>query len=504
MSVMKRFLSAGVFAAFLAAIAPMLTACTVNPATGRQSFTAFMSRADEIEIGREEHPKILKEFGGRYKDRALAVYVDGIGNRLAAVSEENGIPYTFTILNDDKVNAFALPGGYVYITRGLMALAENEAEMAGVLAHEIGHVVARHTAERYSQAMATNIGINLLGILGSAVGAPGGVGNLVSLGAQAILQGYSREQELESDMLAVRYLSRTGYDTNAMTSFFHKMQAHGKIEAALRGEKKDADAFNIMSSHPRTVDRINQAIRLARAQPATSPRLGRDEYLRRIDGLMFGDDPEQGIRRGRVFAHPGLRIRYQVPPGFIIANSPSRVVARNSKGAAVVFDMENPKKARGISDLRAYLTQVWGRSIGLRGVEGIDVNGMTAVTGYGRVNFSQGGIRDVRLVAIRGGPNRIFRLLFASPPAQTRGLEEELQRTTYSFRRLSDAEAAATKPLRIRVVPVRPGDTVAALAAKMPFERLRMEWFLALNGSLADLPPEMALTGSRRVKIVGD
>ena len=139
-------------------IVPLLAlgACTVNPATGKQSFTGFMSRSDEMEVGSKEHPKILKEYGGRYDGNGINAYVRDIGLGLARVSEVAGLPYTFTVLNDDKVNAFALPGGYVYITRGLLALADNEAEMAGVLAHEIGHVTARHTAQRYSQAMATN------------------------------------------------------------------------------------------------------------------------------------------------------------------------------------------------------------------------------------------------------------------------------------------------------------------------------------------------------------
>ncbi|MEE9544241.1 MAG: M48 family metalloprotease, partial [Rhodospirillales bacterium] len=181
-----------------------LAACTVNPATGKQSFTGFMSRADEMEVGEREHPKILREYGGRYDGQRIDAYVRDIGLGLARVSEVAGLPYTFTVLNDDKVNAFALPGGYVYITRGLLALADNEAEMAGVLAHEIGHITARHTAQRYSQAMATNLGLRILSTIGGGAGMPAGLGSLVSFGAQAILQGYSREQELEADMLAVR------------------------------------------------------------------------------------------------------------------------------------------------------------------------------------------------------------------------------------------------------------------------------------------------------------
>ncbi|MCZ6607027.1 MAG: M48 family metalloprotease, partial [Alphaproteobacteria bacterium] len=215
----------------------LVAACSTNPATGKQSFTAFMSKEDELRIGAEEHPKMIKEFGGAYTDAKLRAYIRRIGIKLASVSEARDLPYTFTILNDDKVNAFALPGGYVYITRGLLALAENEAEMAGVLAHEIGHVAARHTAERYSTAMATNLGLMLLGAIGSSAGLPSGVGRIIGFGAQAALQGYSREQELEADMLGVRYMTRAGYTPDGMTSFFYKMQTHAELERAMEGKK---------------------------------------------------------------------------------------------------------------------------------------------------------------------------------------------------------------------------------------------------------------------------
>ncbi len=497
MNSMKRFFPA----ALLFIALGWLAACTTNPATGRQSFTAFMSRADEIEVGRREHPKILKEFGGSYKDRRLGDYVRNVGLELSRVSEAGGLSFTFTVLDDSKVNAFALPGGYVYITRGLLALAENEAEMAGVLAHEIGHIAARHTAERYSQAMAANIGLSLLGILGSAAGAPAGAGNLMSLGAQAVLQGYSREQEMEADLLAVRYLARAGYDTNALTSFFYKMQAQTRIEKEEKGSGSSADGFNIMASHPRTVDRIKQAMRLARATLVARPKVGRDVYLDRIDGLLFGDDPEQGIVRGRTFAHPQLRVRFQVPPGFAITNTPSRVIARDKSGSMVVFDMYGGKAARRTRDLRRYLVDDWGKNIALKDVEKIDINGMEAATGRGKLQFSGGGLKDVRLVAIRERPERIYRFLFATAPAMTGSLQTGLQRTTYSFRRLSEKEARELKPLRIKIVRVGSGDSARTFIDAMPLERLKGQWFRVLNGLVPGSRKQKLETG-QRIKII--
>jgi predicted Zn-dependent protease len=228
---------------FLALIIPLLTqvACSTNPATGKQSFTAFMSVEKEKEVGATEHLKVIERFGGIYQDNKLSYYVARIGAKLVKFSELPNLEYTFTILNDEKVNAFALPGGYVYVTRGLLAIVADEAEMAGVLAHEIGHITARHSSQRYSVTKATNIGLQLLGAIGSIAGAPTGANQLASLGGQAALKSYSREQELEADMLGVRYLSRAGYNPNAMTSFFQKLKAHSKLEANMRGKKNQSE-----------------------------------------------------------------------------------------------------------------------------------------------------------------------------------------------------------------------------------------------------------------------
>lgn len=474
-----------------------LAACTVNPATGQQSFTAFMSPDDEIRVGAREHPKILKEFGGAYEDAALNDYVRRVGQSLARVSELPDLKFTFTVLNDPKVNAFALPGGYVYITRGLLALADNEAEMAGVLAHEIGHITARHTAQRYSQAMAANIGLTILGVLGQAAGAPAGTGDLIAFGAQAALQSYSREQELEADMLGVRYMIRTGYSPQGMVSFFDKLDAHTRLEATIAGNPAAADQFSIMSTHPRTADRIEQAIKLARVSAGPNPRFERDTYLWRIDGMAFGDDPKQGIRRGREFVHPELGFRFVVPPGFSLFNSPKQVVARGPERSLVIFDTETAAKARNVGALTAYLANDWGGRLALRNVERITINGLDAATGQARVQ-TRNGPMDVRLVAIRERAERLYRMIFVTPPSLTGPLATELQRTTYSFRRLTREEAAAIRPLRIKIVTVNPGDTPQSLANRMPFETYRLEWFQVLN----DLKRGQPLVPGVKVKII--
>lgn len=492
---MNRSFPIAVFCSGLLALA----GCTVNPATGERSFTAFMSQAEEMEVGRREHPKILKAHGGAYADSHLAAYVRRIGLSLTRVSEIPDLPYSFFVVNDDKINAFALPGGYIYITRGLIALADDESEMAAVLAHEIGHVTARHSAQRYSKAMAANLGLAVLGIVGSAAGVPSGAGSLASLGAQLYLQSYSREQELEADVLGIRYLTRGGYDARAMTRFFHKLEAHKRLEANLAGDPKAANRNHVLATHPRTAERIRQAETLARVTPAARPRVGRDDYLARIDGLIFGDDPAQGVRRGREFTHPGLGIRFRVPPGFTLFNQPTVVVARGPDNAAIVFDMVQGEKASRVGSLADYLVKDWGGRLDLAGVERLTINGLEAATGQAPLSTRKGPA-DVRLVVIRAQPDRLYRFIFQTPVALTARLATELQRTTYSFRRLSSDETARVKPLRLRIVTVKEGDTARSLAANMPFETGRLEWFEVLNGLARDQP----LMPGSRVKIVVD
>ena len=479
-------------------IAPLLalSGCAINPATGEQSFTAFMSPEDERAVGRREHPKIMKQFGGAYDARELESYVRSVGARLGRVSEMPDLGFTFTVLNDDQVNAFALPGGYVYITRGLLALADDEAEMAGVIAHEIGHVTARHSAERYSRAVAANIGLSLLDILASVAGAPTGTSDFASVGAQLYLQGYSRDQELQADMLGIRYLARAGYDTNAMTSFLGAIEDHNRLEETIQGRPEAAQRFSLLATHPRTAERIDQARRLARVAPVPNPRVARALFLSYLDGLLFGDDPKHGVRRGREFAHPDMGFRFEVPKGYALVNGPERVVARHANGAAIMFDIVGDDSARAVRDLATYVGREWGAGLQAP-VERMAVNGMEAATTAGSARV-RGGKIDVRLIAIRERTDRIYRFTFLTPPTLTARESLSLRRTTYSFRKLSADEAAAIEALRLSVITVNPGDSAASLAQRMPFERFRIERFETLNGLEHGAP----LTPGARVKLV--
>lgn len=468
-----------------------LAGCSTNPVTGEQSFTALMSPDEEQRIGAQEHPKLVEAFGGLYDDPALARYVSSIGSLLQKTSEQPTPPFRFVVLDSPVVNAFALPGGYVHISRGLMALANDEAELAGVVAHEIGHVTARHSAERYSRGVLAGLGAAVLG----AVSGVGAVGDLAQVAAGAYVQGYSRDQEFQADQLGVRYLTRAGYDPMAMASFLDSMGAEHALALKIAGKEGTEPSASLFSSHPRTGDRVTRAAADARAALGASPARDSELYLNKIDGMIYGDSPEQGFVRGKVFSHPTLRLTFTAPPGFRLNNSQSAVIGEHKSGALLKFD--DDKLASGRTDVRNYLVRQWADGLALQEVERIRVNGMEGATGAARVQ-TRGGPADLRLVAVRWSGDRVYRFLFLTPPRETQALDTELRRTAFSLRSLSSQEAAALKPLRIRVVRVRAGDTPEKLARRMAFADFQVERFRVLNG----LGPREGLKTGKLVKIV--
>jgi predicted Zn-dependent protease len=451
-------------------LVPTLAGCALNPATGERNFTGFMGPEGESRVGREQHPQVVRAFGGVYPDRRVQDYVTRVGRALASVTETPSVNFTFTVLDSPAVNAFALPGGYVYVTRGLLALASDEAELAGVLAHEIGHVTARHSAQRYSQQVVAGFGAAVLG----AITGSENVADVFSFGASAMLQSYSRDQEFEADTLGIRYLGRAGYALDAMAGLFAKLDRQSRLEAELAGQPPgQIDGLNMMATHPRTVDRVERTASLA---GSSQGRRDRETYLQVIDGLVYGDDPDHGFVRGQSFVHPGVGVRFDVPAGFQLVSGARQVVAQNPNGAAIAFDSV---RADPIA-MTDYLRGVWGRSLVVGNVEKIDVNGLEAATGSVRIQARRGPL-DLRLVAIRK-ETMIHRFLFLTPPALTQPLSADLGNTTHSFRRLTPAEIAAAKPQRIRLHAVRPGETRARLIDYMANAPGRERRFDIMNG----------------------
>ena len=463
---------------------------STNKATGRTILTGFYSVEDDIRLGRQEHPKLVAQFGGEYDDPRLQRYIDEIGFKCAQFTEYQ-FPYTFTIVNSPIVNAFALPGGYVYMSRGLIALASNEAEVAGVLAHELGHVNARHSAERISQAQLAQIGVGLAGI---ATGS-GQIANALGQVAGIALQSHSRDQELEADMLGIRYMSKAGYDPEGSVSFLATLREHSMLEAEMAGRPPGSvDQFNIMATHPRTVERVRLAQQQADTVTVDNAVIGRDSHLGSINGMLYGDDPEQGIIDGNTFVHRDLRFEFTVPRGFILRNSPSRVVAAHPQGAAIIFDMA---KARRGASMASYISNEWARGAALQDLQTLRLDGADAATAATRVSNRSGTV-DLRPLAIRGDGDQVFRLLFVSPADQTARWNADFRRTTYSFRRLNPSEADAIRGRRLIIAPVHSSDTIQALSRTMPFGQFNDRAFRVLN----DLSPSDALQPGQNVKII--
>ncbi|MCY4453967.1 MAG: M48 family metalloprotease [Immundisolibacterales bacterium] len=469
---------------FRAAAAVALLA--ISSWAGAQSIFGI-SPEDEKRIGREEHSKILTQFGGAYDDPNLARYVDSIGQFIAAASNAPEVGYTFTIIDSPIVNAFALPGGYVYLTRGLLALADNEAEVAGVLAHEIAHVTARHGAKRHTKGTLAGLGLAVLG----AVTDNDALMSLGRVGAHAALSAYSRTEEYEADDLGVLYLSRAGFEPGAMSSFLDKLKRNSALAASMHG-RPATPGLDFFATHPRTRDRVARAVAAARRTSVSDPIVGRNIYLSKIDGLLFGDGPEQGFVRGLRFVHPSIGFEFEAPPGFRLLNGERAVTGFGPEGARMYFDLGRTEPGRS---LRRYLYRDWAAGTRLSRFRRTSVDGMDAVTAVARGSGGQ----PVRLAAIRFQADSVARFAFV-PAGAPRSETDRHQRTSvFSFRRLSRWEARALKPWRVVVREVGPAETVDSLVARhFPTEmRMPRRTFRVLNG----LPQGEPRAGDR-VKLI--
>ena len=430
-----------------------------------------MSKSDEEKIGAEQHPKILEEFGGAYNDGGVGAYVAEVVGRVATQSPIDANTVRVTVLNSPVVNAMALPGGYVYATRGLLALANTEAELAGVMGHEIGHVVARHAAKRYNKAMGLSLGGALLsGILGNQA-----ADQLINMGGSLWLLKNSRDDEYEADGLGTQYLAKAGYDPIAMSAFLASMDMQTQLHAQLAGQSYDPNRVDYLSTHPNTQKRVQRAEDIAR-QTAGGEAQRRIRHLKAIDGMIYGDDPSQGYVRGNKFAHPELKFAFSAPQGFRLINTPSSVMAVASN-AQVKFDFGRNTSG---TDMKAHL-QKWAQGQKISDLKTGNIGGMKAATAIIRNVNTQSGRIDARLYAIAFSETQVAQFVGSTPTNATDKMGDTIWKLADSFRRLSTKEAKALKPLRVRLVKARSGDTIQSLAKKMDFADNQQARFRTLN-----------------------
>lgn len=476
----------------VAAIALTLTGCAT---TGNIPGPSAPITQTEAQQGAEAHPQLLAEFGGAMTG-PTAQYVSQVGKNIAVQSGLGNAESAFTVslLNSPVHNAFAIPGGYIYTTRQLVSLMNNEAELAGVLGHEVAHVALRHSQRRQANAQRNTLLGGLGAILSGVLLGNTGIGQQVS---QGLLQGsqlltlrFSRSQELEADRLGIRYLSQAGYEPEAMATVLASLAAQNQLEASLQG-RGDARLPEWASTHPEPASRVRESLAIAQGLPGTV--VNRDTFLNRIDGLLYGEDPQQGVIEGRSFIHPDLRLAFTVPQGFYMINSAQAVSIQGQSGQAQ-FSL-----AQYDGNLETYVRRVFAALGGQQqqlqpgNLQRTTVNGIPAVVGTARVNNGQQQV-DVVVFAYEFSNDRAYHFAAIAPAGRAGVFEPMFE----SFRRISTQEAARIIPRVIDVVTVRPGDTVSELARRMAYDDAQEARFRVLN----NLAAGNGLQAGTKVKIV--
>ncbi len=478
-----------------ACLALAAAACTTSTTAQQPGVAApqSISARDKAE-GAKAHPQLLEEFGGLYEGPQSA-YVTRVGRGVAAQSGLAAAPNEFTIslLNSPVNNAFAIPGGYVYVTRQLMVLMNNEAELASVLGHEVGHIAARHSQKRNAKASRAGLGAILATVLGGVLLGDNGARLGQQLGsalAQRYVLSYSRAQEYEADDLGITYLARSGYEPLAASTMLASLASQTALDARRDG-RNDKALPEWASTHPDPASRVVRARQKASQMVAQGRQTNREAFLQMLDGIIYDDDPQQGIVEGRSFQHPGLRLAFTAPSGYVMSNG-SKAVSINGAGGQAQFSA-GPYQG----DLDAYLGRVF-RSVGgqtqlaYSAPRRTAVNGLPTSYAIARANTSSGPV-DVTVFAYEFGPTQAYHLV-----AITRAGAAPFEGLFQSVRRLSAEEAGNIRPRRIAITTVKAGDTVASLATKMAYTDYQIERFRVLNG----LAEAEGLRPGQKVKLV--
>jgi len=481
-----------------------LVACTGSGAdagsvasAGTQAGEARSISAAEKRQGAEAHPQLLEEFGGAYTGPQVA-YVVNVGQKIAVQSGLGNArsDFTVTLLNSPVNNAFAIPGGYVYLTRQLMALMNDEAEMAGVLGHEVGHVAARHSEKRQKAATRNSI-LGILGQIGSQVllgdSAIGRLGQeIFGTGSQLLTLKYSRKQEYEADDLGIRYLASAGYDPQALSTMLYSLAAQSAIDTRAAG--RDArSAPEWSSTHPDPARRVSRAATIASKLQKSGGVRNRDQFLQSLDGILYGDDPKQGVIEGNNFLHPDLRLKFTIPSGFSMQNG-ARAVSIVGSGGQGQFTTGAYN-----GNMTAYIDAAFngiageGKSISHGAIERTTVNDLPAFYAIARVDSSNGPV-DVTVFAYEFSKSSAYHFATIAP-AGSAGVFSPMYQ---SMNRLSGAQAAAIRPRKVDVVTVKSGDTISSLSSRMAYTSYQQDRFMVLNR----LNANDVLRAGQKVKII--
>ncbi|HZL38977.1 MAG TPA: M48 family metalloprotease [Pseudolabrys sp.] len=468
------------------ALAVLLAGCTSTPDIKQVSLPVPQTaeQADSQPAETREHLRILASYGGIYENARLQAEIGKTVDRLVAASERPNLKYNVTILNSPAINAFALPNGHLYVTRGLIALANDKAELASVLAHEMGHVIANHAEIREDQARQAA----LIGHVVSDVLSDPQMGALALAKSKYTLAAFSRAQEFEADGIGVGISARAGFDPYGASRFLTDMQRNADLKPAGSSDTRPPD---FLVGHPATPERVKNA--LANARQFSSPGAGerdRDQYLGDIEGLPYGEDPSEGFVRGRRFLHPKLGFTFLAPPGFSLDNTAQAVLGLKEGNEAMRLDVVSVPAEQTLPD---YLKSGWMEKVDHASVEQFTINGFTAATATAR-----GDDWSFRLFAVRFGSD-VYRFIFAAKNMTT-AVDRSFRESISSFRRMSLQESEQVHPLRLKIITVGAKDTVESLARHMATADHALDRFRVLNG----LGPNDALKPGAKVKLVVD
>jgi len=444
-----------------------------------------MSEAQEIQIGEQQDAEVRREMGV-YDDRALQQYVSDIGLRLARQSERPNLPWHFTIVDVPAINAFALPGGYVYVTRGILPFLDDEAQLASVLGHEIGHVTARHAAQQYSKSTGAELGV-LLGSIFVPEVRP--FGQLAETGVGVLMLKYGRDDELEADRLGVRYAARAGWDPDAMLRMLSTL---ARIEDAT----DDKGVPNWLSTHPSPDNRIARVQGAIQQAEATARAVNHDDYLRRIDGIVYGDNPEQGVVRGATFLHPRLRFALDFPDGWDVHNGQTQVAAKEPGVKAFMVLQPVARPAGGTIEAAALRSM---QQAGFTALEG----GATTIGGLNAfVATYQGTMQDLGRVGVRAAhivyDGNMYLVAGVAPMPIYYRVEAIFSQSLRSFHPMTRGEAEGIRPSRLALYTARAGDTWPSIADRQGRGVIKPATLAIMNNHLPGEPPRPG----ERLKIV--
>jgi predicted Zn-dependent protease len=470
-----------------AAAAIVAAACATNPATGKKEIS-LMSEAQEISLGQQMDGEVRREMGV-YNDPALQKYVEGVGMRLARASQRPELPWHFTVVDEPAVNAFALPGGYIYVTRGILPFLHDETQLAGVLGHEIGHVTARHSAQQYTKATSAGIGLALLGIFVPESRPLQGAAE-TALGVLFLKHG--RDDEVQADQLGVDYTAKTGWNPAGVAGMLTTLSRLDEASGSNRGVP------NWLSTHPAPADRVTQVhayIQKAAIPVGTSGAADTTAFLRHVDGIVFGDSPSDGIVRGSQFLHPDLRLALSFPKGWEVQNSASQVMAKAPDRDNYMLLQLVPNPSGTVDQI----AQSGMANAGFRQLNGqrSQINGMDAYVGT-----YQGSLQGLGNVVTSAAhivhEKNVYLLAGLAPPNQFDSAQREFAASIRSFKALSREEAAQIRPNRVDVYTVRSGDTWQSIAQRTGDGTLKPSTLAIMN----NYEPSQQPRAGDRIKVV--